>query len=184
VFVGYGGVVTSQNLAVLREHGHGHIVSRNRHRSGEVYDYIQSATGSWIKCPAGITVREKATQPKTLVQEVASKEPAVRVFVIHSEERASDRGASPISRRCRAAPQRTVISDVERAFTDLKDVLDMRPIYHQTDNRVQAHIYVATLGLLIHRAIEKKLKAARIDLSASEELTALKSVRVRRYRPR
>jgi transposase len=70
------------------------------------------------------------------------------------------------------------LTDVERAFADLKDVLDMRPIYHQTDNRVQAHIYVATLALLIHRAIEKKLKAARIDLSAAEALTALKSVRV------
>jgi transposase len=43
------------------------------------------------------------------------------------------------------------LSEVERAFADLKDVLDMRPIYHQTDNRVQAHIYVAALALLIQR---------------------------------
>jgi hypothetical protein len=43
---------------------------------------------------------------------------------------------------------------------------DMRPIYHQTDNRVQAHIYVAALALLIDR--EKKLKAARLDLSAPD----------------
>jgi hypothetical protein len=63
-------------------------------------------------------------------------------------------------------------SEVERAFADLKDVLDMRPIYHKTDNRGQAHIG------LIHRAIEKKLKVARLDLSATEALTALKSVRV------
>jgi transposase len=68
--------------------------------------------------------------------------------------------------------------EVERSFADLKDVLDMRPIYHQADNRVQAHIYVAALALLIHRAIEKKLKAARLDLSATDALTALKSVRV------
>jgi hypothetical protein len=44
--------------------------------------------------------------------------------------------------------------------------------------RVQAHIYVAALAFLLHRAIEKKLKAARLDLSATEALTALKSVRV------
>jgi hypothetical protein len=31
---------------------------------------------------------------------------------------------------------------------------------------------------LIHRAIEKKRKAARIDLSAGDALTAVKSVRV------
>jgi transposase len=70
------------------------------------------------------------------------------------------------------------LSEVERAFADLKDVLDMRPIYHQTDNRVQAHIYVAALAFLLHRAIEKKLKAARLDLSATEALNVLKSIRV------
>ena len=54
----------------------------------------------------------------------------------------------------------------------------MRPIYHQTAGRVQAHIFVAALAHLLHRAIENKLKAARIDLSATDALTALKSVRV------
>ena len=259
VFVGDRGMVTSHNLAVVREHGQGYIVGRNRRRSGEVYDYIQSATGPWIECPAGITAREKATQPKTMVQEVASKEPGVRVFVVHSDERAAfefrqrskamervrtrleklqhrvANGRLKMPEKIGAAAARILarnhghryydwayedgvfrffehpihftreqayegkyviqteephlsavdavrlykeLSDVERAFADLKDVLDMRPIYHQTDNRVEAHIYVATLALLIHRAIEKKLKAARIDLSAAEAMTALKSVRV------
>jgi hypothetical protein len=53
----------------------------------------------------------------------------------------------------------------------------MRPIYYRTDNRVQARVHVAALALLIHRAIEK-LKAARLNLSATEAMTALKSVRV------
>src|SRR5215467_5394689 len=75
VFVGDRGMVTKQNLDDLRGSGHGYIVGRNRRRSGEVFDYIQSATGPWIECPAGITAREKATPPKTLVQEVASTTP-------------------------------------------------------------------------------------------------------------
>jgi transposase len=70
------------------------------------------------------------------------------------------------------------LSEVERSFANLKDVIDMRPIYHQTDERVQAHIFVAALAFLLHRAIEKKLKAARLDLSATEALRALRSVRV------
>ena len=70
------------------------------------------------------------------------------------------------------------LSEVERSFANLKDVIDMRPVYHQTDSRVQAHIFVAALAHLLHRAIEKKLKAAGIDLSATEALTAVKSVRV------
>ena len=87
VFVGDRGMVTKQNLDDLRGGGHGYIVGRNRRRSGEVFDYIQSATGRWIECPAGITAREKARIPKTQVQEVASNKPGIRVFVVHSEER-------------------------------------------------------------------------------------------------
>jgi transposase len=51
------------------------------------------------------------------------------------------------------------LSEVERAFASLKDVIEMRPIHHRTAERVQAHIFVASLALLIHRAIEKKLKS-------------------------
>src|SRR5262249_48372277 len=89
VCVGDRGMVTSQNLDDLRGGGHGYIVGRNRRRSGEVFGYIQSATGPWIECRCGIAAREKAEPPKTLVQEVAAKQPGVRVFVVHSEERAA-----------------------------------------------------------------------------------------------
>jgi transposase len=259
VFVGDRGMVTSHNLDLMRGHGHGYLVGRNRRRSGEVFDYIQSATGPWIECPVGITAREKATPPKTLVQEVGSNKPGVRVFVVHSEEReaferaqrskAMDRvrirleklqqrvakGRLKAPEKIGAAAARILarnhghryydwrydngafrffehpihftreqvyegkyviqteepnlsavdavrlykeLSEVERAFANLKDVLDMRPIYHQTDNRVDAHIYVAALAFLLHRAIEKKLKAAGLDLSATEALNVLKSIRV------
>ena len=70
------------------------------------------------------------------------------------------------------------LADVERCFANLKDVIDMRPVYHQTPNRVQAHIFVAALAHLLHRAVENHLQKAGIDLSATAALTALKSVRV------
>jgi transposase len=70
------------------------------------------------------------------------------------------------------------LSEVERAFCHLKDVIELRPIYHQTDGRVAAHIFVAALAFLLHRALEKKLKAAGLDLSATEALQALRTVRV------
>jgi transposase len=259
VFVGDRGMVTSHNLDDLREHGHGYVVGRNRRRSGEVFDYIQSATGPWIECEAGITAREKASPPKTLVQEVPSNQPGVRVFVVHSDERlayeraqrtkAMERvrarleklqrrvvkGRLKAAEKIGAAAARILsrnhghryydwscedgvfrffehpvhftreqayegkyviqteepdlsahdavrlykdLTEVERAFANLKDVIDMRPIYHRTDARVEAHIFVAALAFLLHRAIEKKLKAARLDLSATEALRALKSVRV------
>jgi transposase len=70
------------------------------------------------------------------------------------------------------------LNEVERGFRSLKDVLEMRPIWHQTDERVEAHIFIATLALLLHRALERKLKTAGSDLSATEALQLLKTVHV------
>ena len=115
VFVGDRGMVTSQNLEDLRGNGHGYIVGRNRRRSGEVFDYIQSATGPWIECPVGITAREKATPPKTLVQEVVAQEPGVRVFVVHSEERLAYERAQRIKAMDRV---RTRLEKLQRRIVD------------------------------------------------------------------
>src|SRR5580692_5487610 len=115
VFVGDRGMVTSQNLEDLRGNGHGYIVGRNRRRSGEVFDYIQSATGPWLECPVGITAREKATPPKTLVQQVVAQEPGVRVFVVHSEERLAYERAQRIKAMDRV---RTRLEKLQRRIDD------------------------------------------------------------------
>ncbi len=70
------------------------------------------------------------------------------------------------------------LSEVERAFAELKDVIEMRPIYHQKAHRVQAHIFVASLAFLLDRALEKKLKSAGLDLSSKQAWQILKTVRV------
>ena len=70
------------------------------------------------------------------------------------------------------------LSEVERAFSELKDVIEMRPIYHQNAQRVRAHIFVASLAFLLDRALEKKLKSAGLDLSSKEAWQILKTVRV------
>jgi hypothetical protein len=75
VFVGDRGMVTSQNLDLMRGHGHGYIVGRNRRRSGEVFDYIQSATGPWIECPVGITARKQGP-PKLWFRKLPQTSPA------------------------------------------------------------------------------------------------------------
>jgi hypothetical protein len=70
------------------------------------------------------------------------------------------------------------LSEVERAFRELKDVIELRPIYHRRKERVQAHIFVAALAFLLDRALEKKLKAARVAMSAADALKALRTVHV------
>jgi hypothetical protein len=65
------------------------VVGLNRRRRPEVLENLKRATGPWQECPPGIVASEKAEVPKTLVQEVSSDTPGVRVFVVHSDERMS-----------------------------------------------------------------------------------------------
>ena len=68
--------------------------------------------------------------------------------------------------------------EVERAFRKLKDVLEMRPIYHHDPQRVHAHVFVAALAFLLDRLLEKKLKGAKLPFSTEEALTHLRTVQV------
>jgi transposase len=69
------------------------------------------------------------------------------------------------------------LADVERGFRHLKDVLAMRPIYHQIEPRVRAHIFVAALALLVQRLLGRRLQEAGIDFSAARAMEALSTVR-------
>jgi len=70
------------------------------------------------------------------------------------------------------------LSEVERGFRCLKDVLEMRPIYHRSERRVRAHIFVAALALLLTRVLERRLKEAGVDLSTEQALQALSTIRL------
>lgn len=69
------------------------------------------------------------------------------------------------------------LTEVERRFRHLKDVLALRPIYHQSAPRVKAHIFVAALALLLQTLLERCLQQARVDLSAVEALEAVRTIR-------
>lgn len=44
--------------------------------------------------------------------------------------------------------------EVERAFKDLKHVLDIRPMYHRLEDRIKAHVLLCWLALLLIRVVE------------------------------
>jgi transposase len=81
-----------------------------------------------------------------------------------------------------AVQQYKELMEVERGFRSLKDVLAMRPIYHQVEPRVKAHIFVAALALLLQRLLERRLARANLNLSAAEALEAMETVRLVRFR--
>src|SRR5512135_423484 len=70
------------------------------------------------------------------------------------------------------------LTDVESGFRQLKDVMALRPIYHQVEPRVKAHIFVAALALLVQRLLGRRLEEAGVDLSPAHAMQALSTVRL------
>lgn len=100
VFVGDRGMVTLKNIEQLRQGEQGYLVGLQRRNRKDIPHYIEEAMArhQWQNCPVGITASEKGEVPRTRVQEVAGKEPGVRVFVVHSEEREQyERGLRELS---------------------------------------------------------------------------------------
>ncbi len=51
------------------------------------------------------------------------------------------------------------LTEVEQAFKELKGDLAIRPIYHQTDERIEAHIFVAFLAYCLQVTLKQRLRA-------------------------
>ena len=46
--------------------------------------------------------------------------------------------------------------EVERAFRTLKTTLDLRPVHHRKDERIEAHVFLCFLALMLVRIAERK----------------------------
>jgi len=69
------------------------------------------------------------------------------------------------------------LQQVERAFRELKDFLKIRPIFHYTDSRVRAHVFVCVLSYLLEQLIGLQLKRASKTLSARRALFLLSQLK-------
>lgn len=70
---------------------------------------------------------------------------------------------------------------VEQAFKDLKDDLAIRPIFHQEEKRIEAHIFVAFLAYCLHVTLAQRLRALAPGLtprSVLEKFTAIQLIDV------
>jgi len=50
------------------------------------------------------------------------------------------------------------LQEVERVFRDLKDLIDIRPVYHWVERRVETHIFLCLMSQVILARVRKKLK--------------------------
>jgi len=68
------------------------------------------------------------------------------------------------------------LHQVEDAFRVLKSLLKLRPIYHWTARRVEAHIFICVLAYLLAKLLEQRLAQAGLQLSAARALEILDTV--------
>jgi transposase len=66
--------------------------------------------------------------------------------------------------------------EVEPSFKNLNDDLQLRPIYHQLIDRIEAHIFVAFLAYCLHVTLRARLRPLASGLTpraALDKFTAI-----------
>lgn len=68
---------------------------------------------------------------------------------------------------------------VERDFRDLKSFIELRPVFHQLDERVRAHVFVCILAKIVARELETRLhRNSYVGSSVQSVLMELARIRV------
>ena len=69
-----------------------------------------------------------------------------------------------------------LLTQVEAAFKSLKSDLAVRPVYHQLEHRVDAHIFVAFLAYCLMVSLRQKLRYHAPGLTARDVLDKLSKI--------
>ncbi len=68
--------------------------------------------------------------------------------------------------------------EIEQVFKELKSDLAIRPIHHQLDNRIEAHIFVAFLAYCLMVTLKQRLKALAPGLTPRAVLEKLAAIQM------
>ena len=74
--------------------------------------------------------------------------------------------------------QYMVLTEVEEAFRNLKGDLAVRPIYHQLEHRIEAHIFVAFLAYCLHVTLRQLARAYSPGLTPRSILEQMKTIQM------
>jgi hypothetical protein len=72
----------------------------------------------------------------------------------------------------------TQLTHVEEAFKDLKGDLAVRPIHHQKEGRIEAHIFVAFMAYALHVTLRHRLRSLAPGLTPRAALEKFSSVQM------
>jgi transposase len=70
------------------------------------------------------------------------------------------------------------LTEIEAAFKNLKDDLQLRPIHHQLESRIEAHIFVAFLAYCLHVTLRARLKPLAPGLTPRAVLDKLAAIQM------
>lgn len=63
--------------------------------------------------------------------------------------------------------------EVERVFRDMKNILEIRPVYHRLDDRIRSHILICWMAMVLVRYAEEKTGMSWFSISRSlDDITA------------
>jgi transposase len=71
-----------------------------------------------------------------------------------------------------------LLTRVEQAFKDLKGDLAIRPIHHQTDARIEAHIFLSFLAYCLHATLRNLARRHAAGLTARAVLEKLAAIQM------
>jgi hypothetical protein len=68
--------------------------------------------------------------------------------------------------------------EVEQAFKELKGDLAIRPIYHQTDARIDAHVFVAFMAYCLQITLKQRLRSLASGLTPRSVLDKMAAIQM------
>ncbi len=69
------------------------------------------------------------------------------------------------------------LNDAEAAFRTLKQDLSIRPVFHQTEHRVKAHVLVCFLAYAMYRTLDRLAKTRHVGMTSRKVLDSLAGIK-------
>jgi transposase len=65
---------------------------------------------------------------------------------------------------------------IEQGWREIKSVLEVRPLHHRLDRRVEAHLLICMLAYLVQQVLEMRLKQAKVPMTGPRAVESFQSI--------
>ena len=173
VVVADSGLMNNANIAELEAHGYKYIIgAKIKNESQEVKNWILEQP----KRDCQMVEYDKGGGRRLLVgytDDRAKKDAYNREKGIRRLEKAYKHGALTKGNINKRGYN---LWHVERAFRIAKSKIEIRPMFHFTRKRIEAHICICFVALKVYKELERMLKVSEIKMSVDKVLALAKTI--------